>query len=76
MVKILTHSQSLTNCIPCDEVFETSSEFKDHLLTTQHNGPSKGTRSFKYKLTEKTARNNIIKGAKRQHLKVEVKQGA
>ena len=69
-------TKSLNNCIPCDQIFESTDDFKEHILTTIHNGPAKSTRSFKYKLSERTAKKNLIKGAKRQHLMNEIKQGA
>ena len=64
------------NCNGCDENFATEVDFKDHILTTVHRGPSDGTRNFKYRLTAKKAKANLLKGAKRKHIGVEHKQGA
>ena len=50
-----------TKCNACDENFQSVDEFKEHILTTVHNGPANGTRNFTYKLTAKTAKNNLIK---------------
>ena len=65
-------------CEVCDIDFATEAEFTDHILTTVHKRPSNGngTRTFKYKLTAKTAKANLIKGAQRKHIGVEYKQGA
>ena len=38
-------------CKICDIVFEYETDFKDHILTTVHKGPSDGTRNFNYRLT-------------------------
>ena len=65
-----------TDCKVCDITFATETELKDHILTTVHRGPSDGTRNFKYRLTAKTAKKNIIKGAQRKHMDVQHKQGA
>ena len=54
-----------TKCNTCDLNFESDEDFKDHILTTIHKGPSDGTRNFKYRLTAKTAKANLIKGALR-----------
>ena len=64
------------HCHSCDLKFVGEEELKDHILTTVHNGPSQGTRNFKYRMTEKTARANIVKGARKKHFQVEHKQGA
>ena len=45
-------------------------------MTTVHKVPSDGTRNFKYRLTAKKAKANLLKGAKRKHIGVEHKQGA
>ena len=80
MVKFLQNQErtidSKNICIECDEEFASETDFKDHILTTLHSGPSKSTRNFKYRVTDKTARTNLMKGAKRKHLGIEIKQGA
>ena len=65
-----------TRCNACDENFKSEADFKDHILTTIHKGPSDGTRNFNYRLTAKTAKSNLVKGALRNHIEVEHKQGA
>jgi hypothetical protein len=56
----------LNKCNVCDTGFSSEEEFKDHILTTIHKGPSDGTRNFKYRLTAKTAKSNLLKGARRK----------
>ena len=51
-------------------------KFKEHILTTVHKGPADGTRNFKYRLTAKTAKSNLIKGAQRKHFDIQYKQCA
>ena len=65
-----------TKCDACDENFKSEAGFKEHILTTVHRGPSDGTRNFKYRLTAKTAKSNLIKGALRKHIEIQYKQGA
>ena len=65
-----------TRCNACDENFQSAEEFKEHILTTVHKGPVDGTQNFKYRLTAKTAKSNLIKGALRNHMEVEYKHGA
>ena len=69
-------SDKRPHCEPCDEAFDSVTDLKDHVLDTPHNGPYTGTRNFKYKLTEKTAKSNLIRGAKREHFAIDSKQGA
>jgi hypothetical protein len=81
MVKMLTHKTSVgriqsNECKTCDQRFLSEGEFRDHILTTVHKGPSDGTRNFKYRLTAKTAKSNLLKGARRKHFGIEHKQGA
>ena len=70
------HGTLQTKCNACDLNFNSEVEFKDHILTTIHKGPSDGTRNFQYRLTAKTAKSNLIKGALRKHMNIEHKQGA
>ena len=65
-----------TKCNACDVNFKSEIDFKEHILTTVHRGPSDGTRNFQYRLTAKTAKSNLIKGALRKHIEIEHKQGA
>ena len=65
-----------TKCNACDANFHSEADFKEHILTTVHKGPADGTRNFKYRLTAKTAKSNLIKGAQRKHINVQHKQGA
>ena len=65
-----------TKCNACDLNFNSEVELKDHILTTIHKGPSDGTRFFKYRLTAKTAKTNLLKGALRKHMDIQHKQGA
>ena len=65
-----------SSCVPCEKSFQTEEELKEHILSTVHKGPSDGTRNFKYRLTAKTAKKNLLKGARRKHISVEHKQGA
>ena len=58
----------------CSLSFHSEAEFKEHILTTVHRGPSDGTRNFKYQLTAKTAKKNLVKGALRKHISIEHKQ--
>ena len=52
-------------------------DFKDHILTTLHKGPpSTGTRNFQYRMTSKSAKANLLKGANRDHFSIDYKQGA
>ena len=76
MVKVLQNTKKslLANCNKCEKSFSSEAEFKDHILTTVHKGPSDGTRNFKYRLTAKTAKTNLLKGARRKHIAVEHKQ--
>ena len=84
--KILSSSHSETSaavvsieskCSSCDLIFQNEEAFKDHILTTIHKGPpSEGTRNFKYRMTSKAARTNLLKGARREHFSIEHKQGA
>ena len=77
MVKCIERSSIGKRCNPCDEDFADETEFKDHILTTLHRGPpAEGTCNFKYKLTSQKAKNNLRKGANRDHFNVEYKQGA
>ena len=64
------------NCNSCDIFFDSEEEFKDHILTTLHKGPSEGKRNFKYRMTDKTARANLLKGAVKEHFSINHKQGA
>ena len=64
------------HCHSCDLKFVGEEELKDQLLSTVHSCPSQGTRNFKYRITEKTARANIVKGARKKHFQVEHKKGA
>ena len=64
------------DCKECNITFSTEAELKDHILTTVHGGPSDGTRNFSYRLTAKTAKKNIVRGAQRKHIDVVYKQGA
>ena len=76
-MEIKTGEVSIGNeCRVCDINFVSEEDFKEHILTTVHRGPADGTRNFKYRLTAKTAKNNLIKGAKRKHMEIEHKQGA
>ena len=63
-------------CNSCDITFPSEADFKEHILNTIHNGPSNGTRNFKYRMSAKTAKSNLLKGAKREHINVDYKQGA
>ena len=74
--EIVGNNSLETDCKVCDITFATETDLKDHILSTVHRGPSDGTRNFKYRLTAKTAKKNIIKGAQRKHMAVEHKQGA
>ena len=76
MVKRITQRNTQSACTPCDKSFDSLDDLKDHILTTVHNGPCVKTRNFNYKMTDNTAKNNLIKGAKRQHLYLEYKLGA
>jgi len=77
MVKSIDRTSIGNRCNSCDESFTNEIEFKDHILTTLHRGPpAEGTRNFKYKLTSKKAKDNLLKGASRDHFSVEYKQGA
>ena len=83
MVKALKHSLKSDQqiaignfCHSCDLKFNSEEDFKEHILTTIHNGPAEATRNFKFRLTEKIAKSNIIKGAKKSNLNIEYKQGA
>ena len=64
------------DCKECHITFSTEADLKEHILTTVHGGPSDGTRNFNYRLTAKTAKKNLIKGAQRKHIDIEYKQGA
>ena len=77
MMEIKSGEVSIGNeCKVCDMNFVSEEDFKEHILTTVHRGPADGTRNFKYRLTAKTAKNNLLKGAKRKHMEIEHKQGA
>jgi hypothetical protein len=76
IVKDSGNRNLVARCNVCEKSFLTELEFKDHILTTVHKGPSDGTRNFKYRLTAKTAKTNLLKGARRKHIAVEHKQGA
>ena len=76
MKTTVAHIALGNKCNECDLFFQTENDFKDHILTTIHGRPSDGTRNFKYKLTAKTAKSNLIKGALRKHIEIEHKQGA
>ena len=65
-----------TKCNACDKSFHSEGDFKEHILTTVHKGPADGTRNFKYRLTAKTAKSNLLKGALRKHIDIQYKQGA
>ena len=65
-----------TNCNACDVNFHSEESLKEHILTTVHKVPADGTRNFKYRLTAKTAKSNLLKGALRKHIDIQHKQGA